>query len=51
MLEAASLERNNNCYVDRCSRIDWKCVEVSVNLVGSRYGMDLEMILKAMLRP
>lgn len=26
VLEAATLERKNNCYLDRCSLVDWKCV-------------------------
>jgi hypothetical protein len=51
VLEAATLERKNECYLEKCSRVNWEAINTNLNRFEGKYGKELRGILGRMLHP
>ena len=49
MLECGLLERQDQCYLDDCSRINWSKIEANICRFGHMYDDDLKQLISLML--
>ena len=49
ILESGLLQRQDDCYEDDCSKINWRQIEININKFGDIYGGELKGYVDMML--